>query len=247
MDNIRILALEVLIGVVLYWTTKDFAIGPFAVFACLTILFAIPAITRIRSLSVPASSSTGGLVPVFALLALTTVLLTLTGAAGNAYAAKREKPKPSQEQPSPTSPSLTMNPKVELVSTGKTVNEYRVTGTVSGLGPGETIWVANLAKKEAKAQNIDEQDLAKAKVYPAFGPCIINGQDWRCDKVFMTHKSEDHYVLAYRVPSTDARDLVAYQRDAYSRQPGCQKGSGNFPPIIMPRDAQLKAHVVTFA
>ena len=118
---------------------------------------------------------------------------------------------------------------------------------MSGLEPGETVWVANLAKREAEAGGIDEERLADAKVYPAFGPCIIKGQDWKCDKVFMIHDRQDHYIMAYRVPTTAARVLVEYQKNAYSGQPNCQKGNGNFPSIAMPRDAQLIDHTVIFA
>jgi hypothetical protein len=103
-----------------------------------------------------------------------------------------------------------------------------------------------LPKKEAAASNIDERNLGRAAVYPAFGPCIISDNNWECDRVYLTNTKEDHYILAYRVPSSGARDLVDYQKNAFSGQPNCRKGIGNFKSITMPRDAEVTANVIKF-
>jgi hypothetical protein len=223
------IVLGILIGLVVELISKNSTFTLAVVFLCLGVLCAIAAIKRLPSLS--ASTKV-----VRALLALTVTLFMLaSGAAAYAYAGSKEP-----------AFSLTMNPELDKLSVEGEVSQFRAKGSVSGLGLGETIWVAGIPKKVAAENNIDEENLERAKVYPAFGPCIIRGDNWRCDKIYLTNTQEDHYILAYRVPSTAARDLVQYQIDGYSGQPNCQKGKGNFPPITMPPEAQLSANIVKF-
>jgi hypothetical protein len=223
------IVVSVLVGIGVEFISKNSAYRVAIVFLCLAVLFAISAVKRLPSLSVSTMM-------VRAFLALTVTLSILaSGAAAYAYAESKEP-----------AFSLTMDPQLDQLSVEGEVSQFQAKGTVSGLGPGETIWVANLPKKMAAESNIDEENLERAKVYPAFGPCIISSKNWRCNKIYLSNIKEDHYILAYRVPTTAARDLVQYQTNGYSGQPNCQKGIGNFPSITMPPEAELSASVVKF-
>jgi hypothetical protein len=67
-------------------------------------------------------------------------------------------------------------------------HELVVEGVVSGLGAGETIWVANVPDQFVK------QTLAEARMYPAFGPCEITRNKWKCDRVFLGDPGIYHII-----------------------------------------------------
>jgi hypothetical protein len=108
-------------------------------------------------------------------------------------------------------------------------HELKVSGSVSGIKDGETIWVANIPDWAV------EGDIAKSPMYPAFGPCAIESAgEWSCDRVFLGEAGLYH-IIALRVTSNGARTLVSYQQEAYrcgdKPRKECDPKKGFFPQL----------------
>jgi 4-amino-4-deoxy-L-arabinose transferase-like glycosyltransferase len=120
----------IVVGVVLAVTTKNTIVALVVGLFCLAIILAIEVFKRLHSLG-----AAGGLL---AFLALTVALFMVVGG-GGVYAIE-ESTTPG-DQSSEKAFSLTMNPQIDLLKVEGEVSQFRASGSVSGLGQGETIWM----------------------------------------------------------------------------------------------------------
>jgi hypothetical protein len=236
-------AASIISAVVMKWISDDWVLA-FLTLAVFGVLGAGAAtVAQLRS-----STSATGRGKTFGLIALTTIfLLCTTAIATHKWGPKREFRDNVQSRfELRIREAEKRSPNGDTEKTG--FSELHVTGTVSGLGSAETIWLATLPQGTV-SQNMTEAGLEDAEVWPVFGPCTVTGESWTCDRVFLP-PNEKHYILAYRVNSSAARFFVDYQIGAYSlplekcrtSKDQC-KAEPEFSPKKLPRGADLVAHI----